>query len=78
MGHPTPTLDFFRAISAGECLVVSTVALRGAKPNSLTPLAIGLSGAAVVENYNVAHLGACWRLMQCSLVLQAFARLARD
>ena len=25
--HSTPTLDFFRAISAGECLVVSTVAL---------------------------------------------------
>ena len=25
--HSTPTLDFFRAISARECLVVSTVAL---------------------------------------------------
>jgi hypothetical protein len=25
--HSTPTLDFFRAISAGECLVVSTVTL---------------------------------------------------
>jgi hypothetical protein len=36
--HSTPTLDFFRAISAGECLVVSTVALCGAKLNSLTPL----------------------------------------
>jgi hypothetical protein len=35
--HLTPTPDFFRAISAGECLVVSTVALCGAKPNSLTP-----------------------------------------
>ena len=35
--HSTPTLDFFRAISAGECLVVSSVALCGAKPNSLTP-----------------------------------------
>jgi hypothetical protein len=37
-GHSTPTLDFFRAISAGECLVVSTVTLCGAKLNSLTPL----------------------------------------
>jgi hypothetical protein len=36
--HPTPALDFFRAISAGECLLVSTVALCGAKLNSLTPL----------------------------------------
>jgi hypothetical protein len=39
--HPTPTLDFFRAISAGECLVVSTVALYVAPSptqNSLTPL----------------------------------------
>jgi hypothetical protein len=42
---PTPTLDFFRAISAGGVggdqgvlLLVSTVALCGAKPNSLTPL----------------------------------------
>jgi hypothetical protein len=44
-GHPTPALglDFFRAISAGECLVGSTVALCGAKPNSLTPLgSVGL------------------------------------
>jgi hypothetical protein len=34
--HPTPTLDFFRAISAGGCLVVciSTVALCGAKPST--------------------------------------------
>ena len=41
--HSTPTLDFFRAISAGECLVVSTVALCGAKLNSLTPLgSVGL------------------------------------
>jgi hypothetical protein len=45
--HSTPTLDFFRAISAGECLVpgyfsrrvlstrvVSTVTACGAKPNS--------------------------------------------
>jgi hypothetical protein len=37
-GHSTPTLDFFRAISAGECLVVSIVTLCGAKLNSLTPL----------------------------------------
>jgi hypothetical protein len=59
--HPTPTLDFFRAISAGECLFASTVALCGAKPNSLTD-AIGLSSAAVVENYYVAHLACC--LMQ--------------
>jgi hypothetical protein len=36
--HSTPNLDFFRAISAGECLVVSTRALCGAKLNSLTPL----------------------------------------
>jgi hypothetical protein len=38
--------------------------------------AMGLSGAAVVENYYVAHLACC--LMQCNLVLQASARLARD
>jgi hypothetical protein len=40
-GHIPPpplALDFLRAISAGECLLVSTVALCGAKPNSLTPL----------------------------------------
>jgi hypothetical protein len=36
--HPTSILDFFRAISAGECLVVSILALCGAKPNSLAPL----------------------------------------
>jgi hypothetical protein len=36
--HSTPTLDFFRAISARECLVVSSVTLCGAKLNSLTPL----------------------------------------
>jgi hypothetical protein len=36
--RPTPSPDFFLAISAGECLVVSTVALCGAKLNSLTPL----------------------------------------
>ena len=36
--HSTPTLDFFPAISAGECLVVSIVTLCGAKLNSLTPL----------------------------------------
>jgi hypothetical protein len=35
---PPPLRDLFRAISAGECLVVSTVALCGAKLNSLTPL----------------------------------------
>ena len=41
--HSTPTLDFFRAISAGECLVVSSVTLCGAKLNSLTPLgSVGL------------------------------------
>jgi hypothetical protein len=41
--HSIPTLDFFRAISAGECLVVSTAALCGAKLNSLTPLgSVGL------------------------------------
>jgi hypothetical protein len=41
--HSTPTPDFFRAISAGECLVVSIVALCGAKLNSLTPLgSVGL------------------------------------
>jgi hypothetical protein len=31
--HSTPTLDFFRAISAGEYLVVSIVTLYGAKLN---------------------------------------------
>jgi hypothetical protein len=36
--HPTPALDFFRAISAGGCLLVSTVTPCGAKPNSQTPL----------------------------------------
>jgi hypothetical protein len=47
--HPTstPTFDFFLAISdflpAGECLVVSIMALCGAKLNSLTPLgSVGL------------------------------------
>jgi hypothetical protein len=41
--HSTPTPGFFRATSAGECLVVSTVALCGAKLNSLTPLgSVGL------------------------------------
>ena len=42
--HSTPTLDFFRAISARECLVVSIVTrLCGAKLNSLTPLgSVGL------------------------------------
>jgi hypothetical protein len=74
--HSTPTVDFFRAISAGGCLVVSTAALCGAKPNSLTPLG-SVSGAAVVENYYVAHL-ACACLMQCSPVVQAPARLARE
>jgi hypothetical protein len=73
--YSTPTLDFFRAISAGECLVVSIVALCGAKLNSLTPLgSVGLP--LLVEKYYVAHL-ACG-LMQCNLVLQASARLARD
>jgi hypothetical protein len=43
-GHSAPTLDFFRVISAGECLVVSILALAcGAKLNSLTPLgSVGL------------------------------------
>jgi hypothetical protein len=41
--HSTPTLDFFRAISAGEGLVVSTETLCGAKLNSLTPFgSVGL------------------------------------
>jgi hypothetical protein len=41
---PPPLTSFeLRAISAGECLVVSTVALCGAKPNSLTPFgSVGL------------------------------------
>jgi hypothetical protein len=43
-GHSTLTLEFFRAISAGGCLVVSTAALC----------------AAVVENYYVAHLACCF------------------
>jgi hypothetical protein len=38
--------------------------------------AIRPGGAAVVGNYYVAHLACC--LMQCNLVLQASARLARD
>jgi hypothetical protein len=74
--HSTPTLDFFRAISAGECLVVSSVTLCGARRQAQLTDAIGLSGAAVVENYYVAHLACC--LMQYNLVLQAPARLARD
>jgi hypothetical protein len=74
--HPTaPPHDIFRAISAGECLVVSTVALCGAKLNSLTPLG-SVASAAVVENYYVAHLACC--LMQCNLVLQVSARPSRD
>jgi hypothetical protein len=41
--HSAPTLNFFRAISAGECLVVSIVTLCGAKLNSLTTLgSVGL------------------------------------
>jgi hypothetical protein len=41
--HSTPTLYFFRAISAGECLVVFIVTLCGAKLYSLTPLgSVGL------------------------------------
>jgi hypothetical protein len=49
--HPTPTLDPFRAISAGGCLLVSTVALCGAKLNSrLTPLGpVVLSGLKALE-----------------------------
>jgi hypothetical protein len=41
---PPPLTSFERfQISAGECLVVSTVALCGAKPNSLTSLgSVGL------------------------------------
>jgi hypothetical protein len=36
--HSALALDFFRATSAGECLVVSSATLCGAKLNSLTPL----------------------------------------
>jgi hypothetical protein len=58
-GHilPPPLTSFERFQLDGECLLVSIVALCGApKLKSLTPLAIGLSSAAVVENYYVAHL----------------------
>jgi hypothetical protein len=62
-------------LSAGECLVVATGASHVCRQDELTD-AIGLSGAAVVEIYYVAHL-ACF-FMQCDLVFQASARLARD
>jgi hypothetical protein len=63
-GHSTPTPDFFPAISAGGCSVVSTVALCGANLNSLLPpLGSVVSSAAVVGNYYVVlHLACC--LMQ--------------
>jgi hypothetical protein len=74
--HSHSTAHFFRATSAGECLVVSTVALCGAnsKPNSLTPCRhVRPCSAPVVENYYVAHLACCLVLvlMQCGLVLLA-------
>ena len=53
-----PPAGYFRA--AFKPAVKET--LSGAKRNSLTPLAIRLSSAAVVENYYVAHLACC--LMQ--------------
>jgi hypothetical protein len=56
---PPPTLDFFRATSAGECLVVITAALCGTNQAQLTD-AIRPSSAAVVENYYVAHLACCF------------------
>jgi hypothetical protein len=79
--HPPPALhprllssDFSRR--AGRLVLVSTVTPCDAKLNSLLTDAIGLSGAAVVQNCYVAHLACC--LMQCNLVLRASARLARD
>jgi hypothetical protein len=54
------------ALSAGEYLVASTVALRGAKPNSLTQLGSVVLPLSVVVNYYAcsapAHLACC--LMQ--------------
>jgi hypothetical protein len=47
-------------LSAGECLVVSTVTMCGAKLNSLTPL--GSVVLPLLKNYYVAHLACC--LMQ--------------
>jgi hypothetical protein len=50
--HSTPTLDFFRAISAGECLgrVLSSKHCDPVWRQAQLTDAIGLSGAAVVEN----------------------------
>jgi hypothetical protein len=59
-----------RALSSKHCVTPC-----GAKLNSLRD-AIGLSSAAVVENYYVVHLACC--LMQCNLVLQASARIASE
>jgi hypothetical protein len=73
--HCTPTLDSFRAISAGGCLVSSKHCGHMWRQAQLTD-AIRPSSAAVVENYYVAHLACCF--MQCNLVLQAPVRLARD
>jgi hypothetical protein len=44
--HPTPTLDFFRAISAGECVFVSTHCGPVWRQAQLTD-AIGLSGSVL-------------------------------
>jgi hypothetical protein len=69
--------DFFRAISAGERGVLSSKRRGPVWRQAQLTDAIGLSGAAVVENYYVAaHLACC--LMQCNLVLRASAHLARD
>ena len=59
--HTTPALDFFRAISAGECLASSKHCGPVWRQAQLTD-AIRHSSAAVVENYYVAHLACC--LMQ--------------
>jgi hypothetical protein len=74
--HPTPTPDFFRAISAGECLVLSSKHCGPVWRQAQLTDAIRLSSAAVVKNYYVAHLACC--LMQCNLVLQVSARPSRD
>jgi hypothetical protein len=61
-GHiPPPPLDFFRAISAGERVLISKHCGPVWRQAQLTD-AIRLSGAAVVENYYVSHLACC--LMQ--------------
>jgi hypothetical protein len=56
--HPTPTPDFFRAISAGEWPLSSKHCGRVWRQAQLTG-AIRPSSAAVVENYYVAHLACC-------------------